>query len=90
MVESSVWSQMSISQDDRSYIFMNNMEVFYNRYFDDSLHNAFSASFSDALTLYSETTENFVAADVSTQVPRFFALVDQMRQAWEVIGNKEK
>jgi hypothetical protein len=66
------------------------MGTVYTTYFDDSLHEAFSASFSDALTLYEDTTQNFVAADISTRAPLFFPLIDQVRQAWEVIGTKEK
>jgi len=65
------------------------MDTLYNKYYDDTLHDAFSASLSDALKLYAETTENFVAADVSTISPRFYALIDQLRQAWDVIGTKD-
>ena len=87
--QSAGWSDMGVSQSDRGMIF-SSRKTYYNQNFDDTLLDAYSASLADTLALYGETTENFVASDISTLAQNFLPLIDRVEQAEEVIGNKEK
>jgi hypothetical protein len=86
--QTETWSEIGASIEDRQNLFTD-WGTFYNSDFDDGLASDFSASLRSALGLYMETTQNFVAADVSMQSLQFFPIVDQVRQAWEEIGTKE-
>lgn len=58
----------------------------YNEFFSDKLHEAFSASYADALDLYASTSQKFVSTNVSLISPSFYPLVAQVKSTWGVIG----
>ena len=62
------------------------MDSSYNRYFEEVLHSAFSTSASKAMVLYDEISTVFLSADISTQTPMFYVLVEQLQHLEDQIG----
>jgi hypothetical protein len=62
--------------------------MIYSLDFDEDLLTAFSHSFERSATLFDQTTQSFVAMDVSTWTPLFYTIIDQIQHIEEVIiGN---
>ena len=60
----------------------------YNENFDRNLDTDFGATFQDVFKLYDQSSQDFIAAEVTSRSPIFYSLVDQVTQIEENITHK--
>lgn len=82
------FSELDLSTEER-YLLFKGLGMEYSLRFDDSLHAQFATSLQEAYDLARQTQELGLALETSTQItPLFYAIIDQMEQLYNFIGDR--